>query len=199
MDRDHALCRRCKHIIRLDWHECAHCGVRSPAPRTLRGTITAAVAWAVVLAAAGAWWASSNADIAGRIANLARRAVQLEQGATGALHAGPAGSSTAGGGAGAVTGTADRTAWGAAPAEAGGGASYLGHAPAATPARDDGAPRSSVRESLRALWRNTRSGHDGDTARSLDTEPPPAGCSSPPCAGVAAETVRIRPTLVPPP
>jgi hypothetical protein len=30
MDSDHALCRECKNVVRLDWERCFHCGVSTP-------------------------------------------------------------------------------------------------------------------------------------------------------------------------
>ena len=35
---DHALCRHCGHVVRVDWETCFHCGIRNPAPRSLSGS-----------------------------------------------------------------------------------------------------------------------------------------------------------------
>ncbi len=32
---DHALCRHCGHVVRVDWEICFHCGVRRPVPVSL--------------------------------------------------------------------------------------------------------------------------------------------------------------------
>jgi hypothetical protein len=33
--KDHALCRHCGHVVRVDWEICFHCGVRRPVPLSL--------------------------------------------------------------------------------------------------------------------------------------------------------------------
>lgn len=197
MDRDHALCRRCKHVIRLDWHECAHCGVRSPAPRTLVGTITAVVPWLVLLAAAGMWWAFNNADVVGRVADVARHVVQVERGAGEALRPAP---STSPGGAGTAPGSG--AAWGAAPLGRSGSLGVYGaHTSAGVEsASRDEPPATSVRASPAALRRAARSQPVADSGLPRAAERAVPNCPTAECVVVAApDTVRVKAARVPTP
>ncbi len=39
MDSDHALCRQCQNVVRLDWERCYHCGTSTPVPSTAGSTL----------------------------------------------------------------------------------------------------------------------------------------------------------------
>ena len=56
MDSEHALCRKCNNVVRLDWERCFHCGTSTPVPPTagtslLRSGLT--IGALVLLAVAG--------------------------------------------------------------------------------------------------------------------------------------------------
>jgi hypothetical protein len=39
MDSDHALCRECQNVVRLDWERCYHCGATTPVPTAAGSTL----------------------------------------------------------------------------------------------------------------------------------------------------------------
>lgn len=39
MDSDHALCRKCQNVVRLDWERCFHCGTSAPVPSAAGSTL----------------------------------------------------------------------------------------------------------------------------------------------------------------
>lgn len=61
MDRDHALCRNCRQVVRTDWTECAHCGVRSPVPRGL-GAIVVPMVIVAAATLGGLWLMNGGMD-----------------------------------------------------------------------------------------------------------------------------------------
>ena len=76
MDSEHALCRECKNVVRVDWERCFHCGVSVPVAGKVRTSLLRSgltIAGLVVLAAA-----AMNASTLWQAAREAPRLVARE-------------------------------------------------------------------------------------------------------------------------
>jgi hypothetical protein len=190
VDRDHALCRNCRQIVRTDWRECAHCGICAPVPRSPRDVVTLVAPWLAAAMIGGAWWAYGSVAPVGRVVASTGRVVLPRAGAEPPLGRAPGAIEASS----AVAG--DRGTLGTLPNAGPSTRTYTAVGGVAPPSGrgarlQPGSVGPSVRASLAAAWRSVRG--------ASDTAAVPAATSdtAPECVTGACTVTAARDSLPP--